>query len=55
MTIKTKALLWAGAIIVAAIFANLMGLSSGASFGIIAGLSGAAVGALYGKRGKACG
>jgi membrane protease YdiL (CAAX protease family) len=47
MAIKSKALLWAALIIGAAIFARWHGLSDGASFGIVAGLSGAAWGTLY--------
>ncbi len=43
-----KALLWAAAILFAAIMAKTSGLSDGASFGIIAGLSGAAWGAFNG-------
>jgi hypothetical protein len=42
MAIKSKAPIWAALIIGAAIFARWHGLSDGASFGIVAGLSGAA-------------
>ena len=45
-----KGLVWAGLIIAAAFVANANGVSEGAAFGIIAGLSGAAVGSLYGRR-----
>jgi hypothetical protein len=50
-----KSLGWAGLIIAAAFVANANGLSDGAAFGIIAGLSGAAVGSLYGRRGCGAG
>lgn len=46
MSIRTQALLWAAAIIAAALIANTYGLSDGASVGIISGLSGAAWGSL---------
>jgi len=46
MSIRSKALLWAGIIILGAIISSGMGLSDGASFGIIAGLTGAAWGSL---------
>ena len=45
-----KGLGWAGLIIVATFVAIANGVSDGAAFGIIAGLSGAAVGSLYGRR-----
>ena len=45
-----KGLAWAGLIIAAAFVANANGVSEGAAFGIVAGLSGAAVGSLYGRR-----
>ena len=51
MVMISKALLWAGLIIAATSVANANGLSEGAAFGIIAGLSGAAIGSLYGRRG----
>ncbi|BDI59928.1 hypothetical protein [Qipengyuania nanhaisediminis] len=51
MTTPAKALIWAGAIIAAAIAARGSGLEDGASFGIIAGLSGAAWGSLFASRG----
>lgn len=56
MTHIQKALLWAAAIIIAAIITQWNGLSDSASFGITAGLSGAAIGSLYGKgpRAKRC-
>lgn len=41
-----KALLWAAGIIAAAVFMQAQGMSDGASFGVIAGLSGAAWGSL---------
>ncbi|MEP3051967.1 MAG: hypothetical protein ABJP48_04400 [Erythrobacter sp.] len=50
MTRNAKTILWATAIITAAIFTQVAGLSNGASFGIIAGLTGAAIGALSGNR-----
>ncbi|MGB3471726.1 MAG: hypothetical protein WBA51_12970 [Erythrobacter sp.] len=55
MTAITKALIWAAIIIAAALFASASDLSSGASFGIIAGLSGAAWGTLQSKAGCARG
>ncbi len=48
MTIRNKAMLWAVIIITAAIFLAASELSNGASFGIIGGLSGAAMGMLNG-------
>ena len=39
-------LIWAGAIIAAAVIATSNGLSDNASFGIVMGISGAALGAL---------
>ena len=50
MIMILKGLGWAGLIIAAASFANANALSEGAAFGIIAGLSGAAIGSLYGRR-----
>lgn len=50
MDIRIKALLWASAILVAAWVSRANDLSDGAAFGILAGLSGAAVGSLYGLR-----
>ncbi len=50
MIMILKGLGWAGFIIGAAYVANANGVSEGAAFGIIAGLSGAAVGSLYGRR-----
>ena len=47
MTKRTVAILWVGIIILGAIISSGMGLSDGASFGIIAGLTGAAWGSLY--------
>jgi hypothetical protein len=49
MSIMLKGLVWAGLILAAAFVANANGVSGGAAFGIIAGLSGAAVGSLYGR------
>ncbi len=46
MTHVQKALIWAAAIIIAAVLAQGNGLTGGASFGIIGGLSGAAWGSL---------
>lgn len=51
MSNLVKALAWASIIIVAAIFSASQGLSDGASFGIIAGLSGAAWGSLQADAG----
>ena len=50
MNMIMKALLWAGLIIAAAFVASANGVSDGSAFGIVAGLSGAAVGSLYGRR-----
>ena len=50
MIIILKALGWAALIIAAASVANTNAASEGAAFGIIAGLTGAAVGSLYGRR-----
>lgn len=44
---RAKALAWAGIIILAAIISSGTGLSDGASFGIIAGLTGAAWGSIH--------
>ena len=46
MTVRVKALLWAAIIIAAAIIMNMQGMSDSASFGVVMGLSGAALGAL---------
>lgn len=51
MNTKTVALLWAAIIIAAAFLSAANGLSDSASFGIIAGLSGAAYGSIIGKSG----
>ena len=50
MGMIVKGLGWAGLIIVAAFVATANGISDDAAFGIIAGLTGAAVGSLYGRR-----
>ena len=50
MSMMLKALFWAGLIIAAASVADANGVSGGAAFGIIAGLTGAAIGSLYGRR-----
>ena len=51
MTPRSKtlglSLAWAGIIILAAIISSGMGLSDGASFGVIAGLTGAAWGSIH--------
>lgn len=52
MNIQSKALLWAAIIIAAAFVAKGQGLSDAASSGIVLGLSGAALGSLYGGRRK---
>lgn len=56
MPVQVRALIWATIIIAFAIFAKTQGLSDGASIGIVAGLSGAAIGSLSGKTGcsKVC-
>ncbi|BDW81127.1 hypothetical protein MACH24_05650 [Erythrobacter sp. Dej080120_24] len=46
-----KALLWAAGIIAAAVFMQAQGMSDGASFGVIAGLSGAAWASLNAETG----
>lgn len=46
MNTTGKALIWAAAIIAAAVFMHAQGMSDSASFGVIAGLSGAAWGSL---------
>lgn len=46
MTVRSKALLWAAIIISAAIICVAINLNTGASFGVIGGLSGAALGSL---------
>ncbi|WFL78516.1 hypothetical protein P7228_05470 [Altererythrobacter arenosus] len=51
MTGNWKALAWAALIIGAALLAKAQGLSDAASFGIVAGLSGAAVGSLRSRVG----
>lgn len=51
MTQASKALLWAGIIIAAAFIMQAFGLSQGASFGIVGGLSGAAWGSLQSDAG----
>ena len=53
MTNRAKALIWASIIIGAAWLANAEGLSDGASYGLIAGLSGAAWGTLQSR--SSCG
>ena len=55
MGIRTQSLLWAAGIIAAAWFSNANGMSANASFGIVAGLTGAAIGAIYGQRSKSKG
>jgi hypothetical protein len=49
----SKAVGWAGLIITAAFVASVNGVSEGAAFGIIAGLSGAAIGSIYGRQCRA--
>ena len=46
-----KALLWAAGIIATAVFMQAQGMSDGASFGVIAGLSGAAWSSLNAETG----
>ena len=50
MSMIFKSLAWAVLIIAAASAADANGLSDSASFAVIAGLAGAAVGSLYGSR-----
>ncbi|MHA7820753.1 MAG: hypothetical protein ACX930_13995 [Erythrobacter sp.] len=55
MSRMNQSLIWAGVIIAAALLCVSQGLSDGASFGIIAGLTGAAVGAVRsGGGGRKC-
>lgn len=51
MTVRSKALLWAAIIISAALISTGMGLSDGASLGIVGGFSGAAWGSLNSNMG----
>ncbi len=51
MGIRIKALIWAAVIIGAALAANANGLSDSASFGIVAGLTGAAWGSIQSRGG----
>jgi len=51
MTNHVKALSWAGIIIAAAFIANAQGLSDGASYSLIAGLTAAAWGSIHSRRG----
>ncbi|MEO1729384.1 MAG: hypothetical protein AAFR64_01445 [Pseudomonadota bacterium] len=53
MTTNIKALLWGAIIIAAALLALGFGLSQGAAFGIVSGLSGAAWGSLRSEIGGA--
>lgn len=46
MTVRSRALIWAAIIITAAIVMNAIGLEGNASFGVVAGLSGAALGTI---------
>lgn len=52
MTIRNKAIIWASIIISVALICVGNGLSDGASFGVVAGVSGAAWGSLNSS--KAC-
>ena len=54
MSTKSLSLLWAAIIIAAALLSSGLGLTDGASYGIIAGLSGAAYGSIIAKTGRAC-
>ncbi len=56
MTMRNKAILWAVIIITTALFLSASELSSGASFGVIGGMTGAALGMLNGgcKAGRKC-
>ena len=49
MTTRVKALIWAAIIIGAAFVANAQGLSDAASYGLIAGLTGAAWGSIHSR------
>lgn len=51
MNTTGKAVIWAAGIITAAIFTQSLGMSDAASFGVIAGISGAALGALNSRVG----
>ncbi len=50
---RIKALLWAAIIIGAAFVANAQGINDGASYGLIAGLTGAAWGTIHSR--SSCG
>ena len=50
MTDTHKALIWAALILAAGVIAVANDLGTGAAFGIIAGLSGAALGTLHGGK-----
>lgn len=50
MSNTAKSLIWASIILGTAVLANAQGLSDAASFGLIAGLSGAAIGSLSQSR-----
>lgn len=56
MSTRAKALIWAAIIIGAAFVANAQGLNDGASYGLIAGLTGAAWGTIHSRsrRGMGC-
>lgn len=51
MSNRIKALMWASIILGAAFVANSQGLSDGASYGLIAGLTGAAWGTINSRSG----
>ncbi|ABC64569.1 hypothetical protein [Erythrobacter litoralis] len=51
MTQQIKVMMWAAFIIGIAMVLNEQGLSSGASFGIVAGLAGAAIGSMSSRCG----
>jgi hypothetical protein len=53
MTTRNKSFLWAAIIVSGALISVGMGLTDGASFGIICGLSGVALGSL--SSGDSCG
>ena len=53
MSTTSKALIWATGLITAAIFMQAQEMSDAASFGVIAGLTGAAWGSLNAKAGSA--
>lgn len=57
MTVRNKAIIWAAIILSAALIMAGLEMSTGASFGVIGGLAGAAIGHIQsgGSSGAVCG